>query len=115
MVSICEERVPKGRFQVRDLNDTLDRLEDATFDLALLALAIEYVDDRIACLREIRRVLKPRGALVLSRNHPTSDWLRTGGSYFDTRVIDEVWSKGWHMRYWLAPLEQTCAELHEDS
>jgi hypothetical protein len=49
---------------------------------------------------------------VLSRNHPTGDWLRHG-SYFETRVVDERWSKGWRMRYWLQPLEQTCAELHD--
>jgi hypothetical protein len=37
-------------------------------------------------LREFRRVLKPGGALVLSKLHPTGDWLRHGGSYFDTRL-----------------------------
>jgi SAM-dependent methyltransferase len=46
-------------------------------------LAIEYVDDRVAALRELRRVLRPGGALVFSRMHPTGDWLRHGGSYFD--------------------------------
>lgn len=79
----------------------------------LWALAIEYVDDRIAALREFRRVLRPGGGLVLSRMHPTGDWLRHGGSYFEPRVIEEVWSRGWRLRYWLAPLEQTCEELYE--
>jgi hypothetical protein len=51
------------------------------------------------------------GALVLSRQHPTGDWLRHGGSYFDVRVIDETWSKGWRVRYWLVPLETTCEEI----
>ena len=41
------------------------------------------------------------------------DWLRHGGNYFDARIIDETWSRGWRVRYWLAPLEQTCEELHE--
>ena len=40
-------------------------------------------------------------------------WLRHGGNYFDVRVIDEVWSRGWRVRYWLAPLERTCEELHD--
>ncbi len=53
------------------------------------------------------------GALVLSRLHPTGDWLRHGGNYFDARVIEETWSEGWRVRYWIAPLEQTCDELHE--
>jgi SAM-dependent methyltransferase len=64
-------------------------------------------------LRELRRVLRPGGALVLSRPHPTGDWLRHGGSYFDVRVIEEVWSRGWEVRYWLAPLQQTCEELFQ--
>lgn len=37
--------------------------------------------------------------------------LRHGGSCFDVRVIEETWSKGWQLRYWLAPLERTCEEL----
>jgi hypothetical protein len=57
-------------------------------------------------------VLRPDGALVLSRQHPTGDWLRHGGNYFDARVIEETWSRGWRVRYWLAPLEQTCEELY---
>jgi len=38
-------------------------------------------------LRELRRVLRPDGALVLSRQHPTGDWLRHGGNDFDVRVV----------------------------
>lgn len=82
-------------------------------DLVLFALALEYVDERASTLPELRRVLRPGGALVLSRQHPTGDWLRHGGNYFDVRVIEEVWSKGWRVRYWLTPLESTCEELHD--
>ena len=56
-------------------------------------------------------MLRPGGALVLSRQHPTGDWLRHGGSYFDVRTIEEAWSKGWQVRCWLAPLETTCEEI----
>lgn len=113
MVELCREHVGAGEFRVHDLADPLHWLEDASVDLALLALALEYVDDRVAALRELRRVLRPGGALVLSRQHPTGDWLRHGGSYFDVRVIEEVWSRGWEVRYWLAPLQQTCEELFQ--
>jgi ubiquinone/menaquinone biosynthesis C-methylase UbiE len=111
MVQICRERVPRADVRVHDLADPLHWLPDSSVDLALCALAIEYVDDRVAALRELRRVLRPGGALVLSRQHPTGDWLRHGGSYFDVRVISETWSKGWAVRYWLAPLETTCEEI----
>lgn len=89
---------------MHDLADPLDWLPDGCADAALLALALEYVDDRVAMLRELRRVLRPSGALVLSRLHPTGDWLRQGGNYFDVRMVEETWSRGWQLRYWLAPL-----------
>src|SRR5436305_9603637 len=38
------------------------------------------------------------------------DLVRHGGSYFETRVIEETWSRGWQVRYWLAPVERTCEE-----
>ena len=44
-------------------------------------------------------MLRPGGALVLSRQHPAGDWLRHGGNYFDVRVITGTWSKGWNVRY----------------
>jgi SAM-dependent methyltransferase len=111
MVEIAREQAPGGEYRVHDLNEPLTWLPDASVDLALCALAIEYIDDRVEALGELRRVLRPGGALVLSRLHPTGDWLRHGGSYYETRVITETWEKGWDFRYWLAPLEQTCAEI----
>lgn len=113
MVELSRQRVPAGTFRVHDLADPLVWLADGSVDLVLFALALEYVDDRVGALTELRRVLRPGGALVLSRLHPTGDWLRHGGNYFDARVVEEVWSRGWQVRYWLSPLEQTCAELRE--
>jgi len=113
MVEISRTRAPQGSFRVHDLADPISWLPDASVDLVLFALAIEYVNDRVAALRELRRVLRPGGALVLSRLHPTGDWLRNGGSYFDVRVIHETWQKHWQVHYWLAPLQVTCEEIFE--
>jgi SAM-dependent methyltransferase len=113
MVELCRDRVGQGDFRVHDLADPITWLPDSSVDLVLFALAIEYVDDRVAALRELRRVLRPGGALVFSRLHPTGDWLRHGGSYFDVRVIHETWSIGWQVHYWLAPLEITCEEIFQ--
>jgi SAM-dependent methyltransferase len=110
MVEICRARVG-GDFRVHDLGDPLDWLADGGVDLALCALAMEYVDDRLAALRELRRVLRPDGALVLSSDHPTSGWLYHGGSYFEVRTVQETWSKGWTLRRWLMPLETACEEF----
>ncbi|AQA04777.1 SAM-dependent methyltransferase [Mycobacterium sp. MS1601] len=111
MVELSAHRVPQGSFRTHDLARPLDWLPDASVDLVLLALALEYLDNRAAALAELRRVLKPQGALVLSRMHPTGDWLRHGGNYFEPRIIEETWSAGWRVRWWLSPLEQTCHEL----
>jgi SAM-dependent methyltransferase len=111
MVELAGGRVPAGEFRVHDLAEPLDWLPDSSVDLVLFALAVEYLDDRLAALRELRRVLRPGGALVMSRMHPTGDWLRHGGNYFEPRVVEETWKRGWRVRYWLAPLEMTCEEL----
>jgi SAM-dependent methyltransferase len=113
MVELSRQLAPAGRFRTHDLADPLDWLADQSVDVVLFALALEYVDDRTRALRELRRVLRPDGALVLSRMHPTGDWLRNGGNYFDVRTVDEVWSRGWRVRHWHAPLERTCEELHD--
>ncbi|KAA5834402.1 class I SAM-dependent methyltransferase [Saccharopolyspora hirsuta] len=112
MVELASDRVPRADFRVHDLADPLDWLPDGSVDLVLLALALEYLDDRVAALREFHRVLRPGGALVLSRQHPTGDWLRLGGNYFEPRVVAETWSRGWQVRYWTTPLELTCEELY---
>lgn len=75
-------------------------LEDQSFDAALLALVIHHLDDRVAALRELYRVLRPGACLVVSTHHPTADWLRMGGSYFTIETIEETWSRGWSVRYW---------------
>jgi len=112
MVRLAARRVgPAATFRAHDLARPLDWLDDASFDGALLALVIHHVDDRVAALRELHRVLRPGGFLVVSTHHPVSDWLRLGGSYFTTERLDEVWSRGWHVRYWRQPLSRTCDEF----
>lgn len=79
---------------LHDLADPLDWPDDDSFDAALMALVIHHLDDRVPTLREIHRVLRPDGHLVVSTHHPTHDWLRHGGSYFAVEPIEETWSWG---------------------
>ena len=111
MVEICRARVSQGEFRVHDLGDRIGWLPDGECRPGPVRAGDGIVDDRVAALSELRRVLRPDGALVLSRLHPAGDWLRHGGSYFDVRTIQETWSRGWTVRYWLAPLETTCEEI----
>lgn len=112
MVDLARGRVGDGaEFRVHDLAEPLDWLEDESFDAAVAPLVIHYVDDRRQVFREIHRVLEPGGHVVVSTHHPTMDWLRTGGSYFATGIIEEQWSRGWDMRYWRIPLGVASDEM----
>ncbi len=112
MVDLARRRVGNGaEFRVHDLDRPFDWLEDESFDAAVVALVIHYVDDRRQVFREIHRVLRPGGHVVVSTHHPTLDWLRTGGSYFAEGVIEERWSRGWKMRYWRTPLGVAADEM----
>jgi hypothetical protein len=64
-------------------------------------------------LREFRRVLVPDGAVVVSTHHPTADWLRLGGSYFDVGLVEESLSPRhhWPVRAWRRPLTAACREF----
>ena len=113
MVRLARRRVGNAAtFRAHDLAQPLNWLEDACFDAAILALVIHHIDDRVAVLSELHRVLKPGGVLVVSTHHPTADWLRLGGSYFTTEKLDELWHHGqWRVRYWRQPLTATCDEF----
>ena len=82
--------------------------DDCSFDLVVCALAIHYAPDRRAAFAEFHRVLRIGGAVVLSTQHPTADWLRHGGSYFDVKLELETFrldGRGeWEMRFWREPL-----------
>lgn len=111
MIDLARARVADHtEFRVHDLGKPLHWIADESFDAALLALVIHHLDDRRALLSELFRVLRPGGHVVLSTHHPTTDWLRLGGSYFAVEPVEEVWRGDWDVRYWRLPLTQTCAE-----
>ncbi len=115
MVRIARQRAgDRLDVRVHDLDSPLDWLADESFDAALMALVVHHLDDRPAALRELHRVLRPGGGLVVSTHHPTSDWLRLGGNYFSVEPVEEDWHDGrWHVRFWRLPLSRICEEFTE--
>jgi SAM-dependent methyltransferase len=112
MVSLARQRLgAEADVRLHDLEDPMSWAADASYDVAVMALVIHHLADRGLALTEIHRVLKPGGVLVVSTTHPTADWLRTGGGYFDRVDLVETWQDDWQVRYWKQPLEAWCAEF----
>jgi SAM-dependent methyltransferase len=87
---------------------------DETFDLIICALVIHHLDDREACLREFFRVLKAGGHAIVSTQHPTTDWLRKGGSYFEVKQEQDLWHRGeqeFTVSFWREPLTSFSAAI----
>lgn len=105
MIELARALVPGAQFHVHDLDEPLIWVPDGSFDVVLSALALHYFRDPTATLREFHRVLRSGGRAVISSSHPTSDWLRLSGSYFDVESVTETWSRGWEIGAWRAPLQ----------
>ena len=99
--------MPEATFSVADLGEPLP-LEDASFDAALASLVLHYLRDWVPTLRELRRVLRPDGALVLSTHHPPMALeLSESGDYFATELVVDRWSlaeRDYDVRFWRRPL-----------
>lgn len=97
MVGLAVERLRgKAVFFAANLEEAWDRLDDASFDLALSALAMDHVRDWHAPLSEFHRVLRPGGRLVFSVEHPASTFVRHvykgDGNYFETETVGMEWT-----------------------
>lgn len=112
MVELARARVEDGAIvRVHSLEDPFAWVPDGTIDVVLCALAYHYLTDRTGFLREARRMLGPGGSLVISTHHPTGDWSRLGGSYFDVGTVTETWSRGWEITAWRMPLSHLTEEF----
>lgn len=112
MIDLARTRVGEDvDLHVHSLDDPFTWAETATVDVVLCALAYHYVSDRVGFLAEAHRMLTADGSLVISTHHPTSDWRRLGGSYFQARAVTETWSKGWEVTAWRMPLTQLTEEF----
>jgi SAM-dependent methyltransferase len=109
MIAIARERgLPGATFAVADLGEPLELLHDDAFDFVVASLVMHYLRDWVAPLRELRRVLRPDGALVFSTHHPAADVeLAASGDYFATELLTDRWTKGgraFEVRFWRRPL-----------
>jgi len=62
LLSYAIQRVPKGIFQVADIENL--PYEDNRFDVIFAANSLQYSENRIAALQELKRVCKPNGQII---------------------------------------------------
>jgi SAM-dependent methyltransferase len=63
LVEIARGRVPNGDFRVGDIQDL--PFEDQVFDVVLAANSLQYSQDRVATLREMKRVSADDGRVIV--------------------------------------------------
>jgi SAM-dependent methyltransferase len=116
MVRLADEKgIERASFRVADLTQPLDFLSDRSFDVAVASLVMHYLRDWVEPLRELRRVLRPSGQLILSTHHPAQDIeLSATGNYFDTELICDRWNLGgkqFDVHFWRRPLTDMFADF----
>lgn len=62
LLSIAIQRVPNANFQIADIEKL--PFKDNMFDVIFAANSLQYSEDRIAALHELKRVCKPNGLIV---------------------------------------------------
>jgi len=93
MVELAKRRLG-ARVEVHqaDLSKPLDFLEDASFDLILCPLVLDYIRDWEGVFKEFFRLLRPAGRLIFSVEHPFTKFCLHGrGDYFATELVEVEW------------------------
>jgi ubiquinone/menaquinone biosynthesis C-methylase UbiE len=80
MLARAAERVPGAEFVLADLSEL--PFEDASFDLAVCSLALEHFPKLEPPIRELARVVRAGGRVVISESHPALRALG-GAPYFE--------------------------------
>ncbi len=106
MLEIARSRVgDSAELHQHDLTEPLTFLEDASVDLAVASLVFHYLRDWVQPLRELHRVLRPTGSVVMSIHHPAWDWRNhCPEDYFAFLQVSEVWVKPHAVTFWRRPL-----------
>jgi SAM-dependent methyltransferase len=63
LIEFAQQRLPSGDFRVGDIEEL--PFEDEVFDVVIAANSLQYAEDRVAALRELGRVCKSQGKIVI--------------------------------------------------
>jgi ubiquinone/menaquinone biosynthesis C-methylase UbiE len=87
MLDLARRNVSAGHFLRHDLRDPLP-IPDESFDVAVCALVLDYIDELAPVYRELHRVLTGGGVLACSFSHPFLDYRRPRPDYFTPGVLE---------------------------
>jgi ubiquinone/menaquinone biosynthesis C-methylase UbiE len=94
MIRLARKRL-RERAQVvhADLEQPLGFLADSTFDIVVSPLVIDYIMNLEKLFWEFQRVLRERGCLVFSIEHPYAKFNdhRLTSNYFETELVEYEW------------------------
>lgn len=62
LLNYANQRIPEGDFQIADIENL--PYKDDMFDVIFAANSIQYTEDRVAALKVLKRVCKPKGKIV---------------------------------------------------
>jgi ubiquinone/menaquinone biosynthesis C-methylase UbiE len=115
MLEIARSRVgDRAELHHHYLAEPLTFLEDASVDLVVASLVFHYLRDWVAPLRELHRVLRPTGSVVMSIHHPAWDWRNhCPEDYFAFLQVSEVWVKRHTVTFWRRPLTAATDAISE--
>ena len=86
MLKLAQERLPQGSFVVSDAEHS--PFKDACFDTVIASELIYYLRDPCDFLREVLRILKPNGQLILLWGNPMFHVMYGWASMFGLRPTD---------------------------
>jgi SAM-dependent methyltransferase len=115
MLEIARSRVgDNAELHHHDLVEPLTFLEDASVDLVVASLVFHYLRDWVKPLRELHRVLRPSGSVVMSIHHPAGDWRNhCPEDYFAFLQVSEVWVQQHPVTFWRRPLTAATDAINE--
>jgi SAM-dependent methyltransferase len=94
MVRLAKQRLGEQvPVLLANLEAPLDFLADASFDLIISPLVMDYIRDWEATFTEFHRVLRPGGNLVFSIGHPFQEYdiRRQTSNYFEMERVNYLW------------------------
>ncbi len=94
MVRLARKRLgDRAQVRLATLEAPLDFALDASFDIIVAPLVMDYVRDWAPVFREFHRILVPGGVLVFSMEHPFGKYygFRETTIYFETDLVYHTW------------------------